>query len=91
MIERDYDPSTPVREAILKLLLAALTTEVRASAQELVVLVADHPEIEPHRDKNWGDLPEGEKNAIAREVGFVARDASGGAAGGTQPGGERLH
>ena len=89
--EPDHDGETPVREAILKLLLAALTTEVRASAQELVARVADHPEIGPHASKQWGDLSEGQKTAIAREVALAVRDATGGAVADTQTGGAHLH
>ena len=80
-----------MHEAILKLLLVALTTKVRARAQELVARVADHPEIAPHASKQWGDLSESQKTAMAREVGLAVRDATGGAAGDTQTGGEHLH
>ncbi len=87
----DYDGDTPVGDVVIKLLLGALTTEVRASAQELVSRVAEHPEVEPHMRKKWRDLSEGEQNIIAREVGLVVRDASGGAARDSQTGGEHPH
>jgi hypothetical protein len=89
--DSDDDSGASVRQAILKLLLAALATEVRASAQELVAHVIDHPEIEPHAGKKWGDLSEDQKNVIAREVGLAVRDATGGAAGDAQTGAEHLH
>jgi hypothetical protein len=88
---RDYDDDTPVGTVITKLLLAALPTEVRASAQDLVDRVAEHPEVEAHMGKTWGDLSEADKNAIAREVGLVARDVTGRAGRDTQSGEEHLH
>lgn len=86
----DFDPALPVREVITRLLLVALPAELRASAADLAECVATHPEIACLVERRWGELSESEGDAVAREVGIVARDMIFGAAG-AEASGIRLH
>ena len=89
--QRDIDPGASVHAVIVGLLLATLPADMHAAAPELADRVAEHPEVEPHARKRWGELSEREGNIIAREVGIVARDVMTGAGSVTLSGGEHLH
>ena len=90
MREQKYDPEIAVREAIERILSAALPPELRAAAPELPARVQEHPEVAPFADKRWCELTENQQNIIFRETGLVARDVVVGA-GATAQTGEHLH
>ena len=73
-MQSDYDPETPVREAIAKLLAALLPARRHASIPHLVDEICQSYYAAPYVSKVWGALSEGEKNVVARAVGLVAGD-----------------
>ena len=90
MAEQEYDREVGVHGVIERMLAAALPPEQRAAAPELARRLEEHPEVAPLVDKRWGDLNESQRNIVAREVGLVARDVTGGA-GSITTTGEHLH